>query len=121
MILSALLINIEHDFLLDTGSSSSYVSSDVVKLLGLQEDHRLGGTEVEYPDGSVVISTGIVKAELQLGELVVDVILEVIPGLKSTIILGNDTLLTHEVDILYSTLEVIIKGTRFPFDKVYKD
>ena len=41
--------------------------------------------------------------------------LEVLPGLKETIILGNDTLIDNKIDLLYSTLEVIIGDTRIPF------
>ena len=85
---------------MDSGASASYVCLEVAKKLKVKINRTLGGSEVEYPD---------------IGGKTLDLVLEVLPGLKETIIPGNDTLIDNKIDLLYSTLEVIIRDTRIPF------
>ena len=75
------------DKLLEFGASASYVNLKVAKKLELKIDRTLDGSEVKFPDSTVVVSSGVARLREDLDGKSLDLVQEVLPGWKNTVIL----------------------------------
>ena len=69
--------------LLDSGASACYVSLEVAKKLKQKVNRTLGGSEVKYPNGTVLVSSAVARLKADLGGKTLNLVLEVLQCVKN--------------------------------------